>query len=501
MRRLIAAVGIMLASSLLVFVLAINAGDPLFDLRESNDPNRDTLIEQRVAMLNLDLPWYQRYFLWLRGVSGCVIGQCDLGQNRVGQEVTHVLGAAASSTLRLVVLATFIAIVVGIAIGILTAVRQYSGLDYTVSFLTFLFFSLPVFWAAVLLKEYLAIGYNNWMRDPSFSPLQVGVIAVIAGFLMQVILAGSLRRRAATFAVTTVFFAVALPVLVAIDAFRNPQLGWVGVAALTFAVAVLSTTMTVGLRAKQVLLPALISAALVSILQIALFNVFVYYMNWMIMLIGLIFAVVIPWGIGHFLGGRYRTIAIGVSITTSVIGAALTVIDHVLRNWSSFLGMKPRPIATIGSHTPNFSGNFWQVALDHGTQLMLPTLLLTLISLASYSRYTRTSMLEVNRQDYIRTARAKGAPERIVIFRHAFRNALIPITTIAAFDFASLIGGAVVTEQVFGWKGMGEMFATGIHLADPNPIMAFFLVTGLAAIIFNMLADIFYAVLDPRIRV
>lgn len=501
LRRLAAAVGIMLASSLLVYVLVINSGDPLWDLRESNADNRELLIQQRIELMELDRPWYERYFGWLTGAAKCLIGQCDLGVNRSGQEVMVVLGQAASSTLRLVFLATVIALILGVAIGVLTAVRQYSGLDYTVTFLTFLFFSLPVFWAAVMLKEYLAIGYNDWMADPGFTPLQIGLIAVIAGFVMQVLLAGSWKRRLATFATTTVFFAVALPVMSAVDFFRQPQLGWIGVAVLTFGVALSITAMTVGLKTRGVLLPALISAALVSIMQIVLINVFIYYMNWGIMILGLVVAIVVPWLLGHFLGGRHRTIAIGTSVAVTVIGAGLTVLDHVFRNWPGFLDKKPRPISTIGSHTPNFTGNFWQVALDHGTQLLLPTLLLTLISLASYSRYTRTSMLEVNRQDYIRTARAKGAPERIVIFRHALRNALIPIATIAAFDFASLIGGAVVTEQVFGWKGMGQLFSDGLHLVDPAPVMAFFLVTALATIVFNMLADIFYAVLDPRIRV
>lgn len=110
-------------------------------------------------------------------------------------------------------------------------------------------------------------------------------------------------------------------------------------------------------------------------------------------------------------------------------------------------------------------------------------------------------MLEVSQQDYIRTARAKGLNERQVILKHAFRNSLIPITTIMAFDFASLIGGAVITEQVFGWQGMGNLFRVGLEQVDPAPVMAFFLVTGTAAVLFNLLADILYAVLDPRIRV
>jgi len=87
-----------------------------------------------------------------------------------------------------------------------------------------------------------------------------------------------------------------------------------------------------------------------------------------------------------------------------------------------------------------------------------------------------------------------------VISKHALRNALIPITTIVAFDFAGLIGGAVVTETVFGWKGMGAMFQEGLQRVDPGPVMAFYLVTGTAAVFMNMMADIAYAFLDPRIR-
>jgi peptide/nickel transport system permease protein len=500
LRRLAAAVGILLASSVLMYVLAINSGDPLADLQESNADNRELLIQQRIDYMNLDMPWYQRYLTWLLGVGKCFVGACDLGKNRSGQDVWPLLQQAAGSTLQLVFLATLLALVLGIAIGVLTAVRQYSGLDYGVTFVTFLFFSLPVFWAAVLFKEYLAIGYNDWLRDPQFTPVEIALIAIVAGLLMQIFLGGSLRRRLITFAVTAAFFAIAIPTLLALDFFRQPQLGPVGVAVLTIAAALTIVVLSVGLQNRKVLSPVLITAGLVIVMQFALVNVFVYYMNWWIIIGGLALAVAVPWAIAHYMGGRYRTVAIGASVATGVIGAGLTVLDHIFRTWPSFLDKKPRPISTIGSHTPNFTGDFWQVFLDHATQLLLPTLILTAISLASYSRYTRSSMLEVNRQDFIRTARAKGAPERVVIFRHALRNALIPIATIAAFDFAGLIGGAVVTERVFGWTGMGALFSNGLSLVDPAPVMAFFLVTGLAAIIFNMLADITYASLDPRIR-
>lgn len=138
--------------------------------------------------------------------------------------------------------------------------------------------------------------------------------------------------------------------------------------------------------------------------------------------------------------------------------------------------------------------------MDTSTHLILPTLSLTLMSIAGYTRYTRASMLEVLGQDYVRTARAKGLPEHTVMTRHAFRNALLPVTTIVAFDFASLIGGAVITEKVFGWKGMGELFETALRQVDPDPVMAFFLVTGGIAVLMNMFADIMYAYIDPRIR-
>jgi peptide/nickel transport system permease protein len=109
-------------------------------------------------------------------------------------------------------------------------------------------------------------------------------------------------------------------------------------------------------------------------------------------------------------------------------------------------------------------------------------------------------MLEVMNQDFVRTARSKGLTERSVVTRHAFRNALIPITTLMAFDLSGVFGGAIITERVFGWQGMGTMFTTGLNDVDPAPVMAFFVVSGTAIVAFNMLADIAYAYLDPRIR-
>lgn len=500
LKRLGSALGVLLAASLLLYVLVINSGDPLADLRESNADNREYLMEQRIGYMELDQPWYARYWGWLSGASKCLIGQCDLGRNINGIEVSGLLANAASSTLRLVLLATVIAAILGIAIGVLTAVRQYSGLDYLVTFLTFLFFSLPVFWAAVLLKNYMAIEFNDWLVAPDISLSTSIFIGIVAGAIMQMLLAGSLKRRALTFVITAAFVPLVLQYSLWLNFYRYPQMGPAVIVVLTALVALSATAMSVGLKERRVLIPALITVALVLGIFYASFNLMLNPNMW-VLIFGAILAVGIPALIGKLMGGRLSKLAMGVSALVGFVGASLTVIDHLFRAWPGFLQIKSRPISTIGSSTPNLQGGFWDHFLDNSTQLLLPTILLAIISLASYSRYTRSSMLEVQQQDYIRTARSKGLAERTVIFRHAFRNALIPIATIAAFDFAGLIGGAVITETVFGWKGMGEMFTTGLGHVDPNPVMAFFLVTGSAAILFNLLADIVYALLDPRIRV
>lgn len=219
----------------------------------------------------------------------------------------------------------------------------------------------------------------------------------------------------------------------------------------------------------------------------------------LLLLLLLVVAIGVAVAAGQLLGGFSRRQATFASIITSVLASLLAMADLLLSNWSQYLSEQPRPIPTIGSATPNYESTFWMMTIDALTHLVLPTVALMLISVASYTRYTRASMLDVLNQDYIRTARSKGISERKVITRHALRNSLIPLATIVAFDFAGLIGGAVITETVFGWQGMGNLFRTGLAAVDPAPVMAFYLVTGTAAVIMNMLADIAYAILDPRI--
>jgi peptide/nickel transport system permease protein len=103
--------------------------------------------------------------------------------------------------------------------------------------------------------------------------------------------------------------------------------------------------------------------------------------------------------------------------------------------------------------------------------------------------------------DYIRTARAKGLPEREVILRHAFRNAMIPLTTLVAYDIAGVLGGAIITEAVFGWRGMGSLFNEAIQSQDLNLLMGTFSITAFLAVMATLAADLIYSSLDPRIRI
>lgn len=130
----------------------------------------------------------------------------------------------------------------------------------------------------------------------------------------------------------------------------------------------------------------------------------------------------------------------------------------------------------------------------------LPVVTLIIIFVAAESRFGRAALLDIKNSDFIRTARAKGVPERTVLRRHLLRNALIPITTVWAIDASALLGGAVVTESIFSWPGLGRMLIDGIFAQDLDMVMAVVVVLSLLAVVFNLIADLLYGVLDPRVR-
>jgi len=137
---------------------------------------------------------------------------------------------------------------------------------------------------------------------------------------------------------------------------------------------------------------------------------------------------------------------------------------------------------------------------DRFLHLLMPVMVLSLLYMAGWSRFTRASMLEVLRQDYVRTARAKGLIERIVITKHALRNALIPVITIVALQLPGLFTGAILTETVFSYPGMGRLYFNAMTQSDWPVVMALLFITAILVVLSNLIADVSYAVVDPRIK-
>ncbi len=181
---------------------------------------------------------------------------------------------------------------------------------------------------------------------------------------------------------------------------------------------------------------------------------------------------------------------IGLSIPNFFFGLIM------IRVFSVGLGAFP----TGGMQTSGADFPFpWNV-LDLANHLVLPAIVLGLTSAANFMRYTRSSMLEVVKQDYIRTARAKGLKERIVIYKHALRNALIPIITLMGFQLPMLFSGSLIVEIVFSWPGMGRLAYTAVTQRDYPLMMGVNLFLAVFILLGNLLADIAYAFVDPRIR-
>lgn len=317
-RRLIVAVLVLLVSTFLMFICVAETGNPLATLQTRQPPPPKSTIDALRNELHLNKPIVVRYGYWLKdAVRG------NFGNDPFGNPVRPQLVSRLGVTARLVILATVIATLLAIVTGVLSAVKQYSVLDYSTTLVGFLFISLPTFWFAGLLKD-VAIRVNEAAGGQIFS--------------------------------------------------------------------------------------------------------------------------------------------------------------------------------TQGEQTPGYSGGFFGNVSDRASHLILPTISLALLSYAAFSRFQRAAMLDVLGADYMRLARAKGVPWRRVLIRHGLRTALIPLTTIVAIGFGAIIGGAVITETVFGWAGMGAYLVHTLSVVDTNGTLAWLLVAATAVVLFNLVADVLYAVLDPRIR-
>jgi len=496
---------ILFGSSFIIYNLTAISSDPLEDLRLSTAPNRDQLILNLTRELRLDLPPPVRYFIWLRGVLGVFVGRADFGLTRENQPVISEIVGALPITVRLVFVATIVAIVLGIGLGITSALRQYSRFDYSMTFFAFLLYSLPIFWVAVLLKQFLAIDFNDFLVSAQISLPAIVFASTVVGFFWAAIFSGSRKRVLLVFSGVFVVNSVFLSIISATKWFLNPTLGPIVVLLVAVGIAFGITYLSVGLENKSALKSALFSAVSGSII----------YFPAQILLdsnrprVGLLLMFILLVGVALLGSVIFSRIDRGPIIRTNVITVMiiglLIVVDKLMQAWRPFIesdDINFRPVSTFGQSTAwLFEVPFWVRSLDIVMHMILPTIALTLISFAGYIRFSRGTLLEVLNQDYIRTARAKGLTERTVIMRHAFRNTMIPMTTIMVTDIAAIVGGAIITERVFGWYGMGTLFNKAIVSFDLNLLMGVILFLSTLAILANLIADLLYSVLDPRIRV
>lgn len=499
---------IVFGASFLAYNLQAYSADPLSELGESTAINKEYLIAKMIRDLQLDVPPPIRYFNWLRGIVAAFWGQFNMGMSRSNIPVIELLGQAIPVTVRLVITATFLAIIFGVTVGMITAIRQYSRFDYIITFISFLLFSLPIFWVAVLLKEFMAIQFNDFLSNPQIPIDAIIIASLVFGFVIAGFVGGSKLKFLAILGAGTVFAAAVLSYLSASNWFVQPALGIFGVTFLALCAAAIVVQLITGFESKKGLISGFGTAAAVAVLYFPLQGLMTAQANLLNVLA--IFAITIGVGliIGFAVSKIDRRVYMRIGLFTALVATVPIIIDRFMREFADYMksdAVGGRPVPTLGQGndllTPDQLGNFWISGLDAAMHLVLPTIALTLISFAGYVRFSRGSLLEVLNMDYIRTARAKGLSERTVITRHGMRNAFLPLTTILVNDFAGLIGGAIITEGVFAWKGMGRLFNEAIRSYDLNLFMGIFIITATLTVLANFVADLLYGVVDPRIRI
>jgi peptide/nickel transport system permease protein len=213
-----------------------------------------------------------------------------------------------------------------------------------------------------------------------------------------------------------------------------------------------------------------------------------------------IIVIIISLGVGIYSALRQYSATDHIITAASFIGFSMPIFFVALASMYIFAvnfkrwGLPYFP--TVGMFDPSVGKTYGQVIWH----MVLPIFSMTVITSAGYSRYVRSQMLEVISEDYIRTAHAKGLPYRTVITGHALKNAALPLVTIIGLDIPMLLAGAVVTETIFAWPGMGRLFIDHLSRADTPVIMAILMMISVAVVIFQIITDVVYAWLDPRIR-
>jgi peptide/nickel transport system permease protein len=261
---------VVFGASFLAYNLQAYSSNPLSAFGESTALNRDYLIAKTIRDLQLDVPPPIRYFSWLRGIVAGLWGDFDMGLARSNIPVVEILSMAIPVTIKLVLAATILAIVFGISVGMITAIRQYSRFDYSITFVSFLLFSLPIFWVAVLLKEFMAIRFNDFLANPVISPTAILIFSLAFGFVVAGF-AGSKRRSfLAVLVGGTIFSGLILSYVSITSWFLEPSLGIFGITFLALISAAIVTLLISGLESKKGLRAGFGTAIAVALLYFPL---------------------------------------------------------------------------------------------------------------------------------------------------------------------------------------------------------------------------------------
>jgi peptide/nickel transport system permease protein len=217
---------------------------------------------------------------------------------------------------------------------------------------------------------------------------------------------------------------------------------------------------------------------------------------------GILVSAAVAIGIGVYSAVRQYSLGDYAFTSLSFIGLAmppfwfgLIAIHFLAAGPKGWFDLSQPPLYFVGLHSVDASG-----VIDYARHLVLPVMTLTVQIVASWSRYERASMLDAMNAEYVRAARAKGLSPGQVVWRHALRNALIPLVTVIALDVGALFGGAIITETIFSIPGMGRLFFDSLLQGDAQTLLAWTVVTAALVILFNLAADVLYGALDPRIR-
>ena len=466
-RRVLLSIPVLVGVTLLTFGISWQANEGEMErayLSEKMTPEqRETIVRN----YGFDQPWYVQYFTYLKRVV-----TLDLGLSRVESDrpILDVYKEFMPATLELTLAAMLVAVFAGVALGSLTAIRKDSPVDHATRFLALSGVSVPIFWLGLVLKFAFATTYPTELFTEAGPIAKTLVMAAAFGLPIAagVFAADAVDPKRLTWrrlAVQLAIFAAILGLLW--------WVGWVFAAVVLLMVGGTAYAIAVALRLLKAerLHPMTWKVAVAAILLGSAGVAFSPMAN------GVITGVfdLIP---DFPLGGRFSNDLIQVpgehpSLTDGP--TRMLLVDTALaRDWEAF--------GDVVHH------------------LVLPGITLGYASLAVIARMMRSSMLEVLPLDFIRTARAKGLSEQQVIRRHARRNALIPIATVIGLTFGSLLSGAVLTETIFQWPGLGRWSTKAIGSVDTTSVMSFTLLVVVIYLIANFIVDIMYSVLDPRVR-